>query len=192
MRKVSWLIVVFVLLLASVAQAGTIEGKLAGKSSKYYKNAVVYIEKVEGKFEVPEKKPVINQKKMKFVPHVLPILVGTTVDFLNSDSVNHNVFSPDKTADKMNLGTWGKGGKKSFTFKKTGIVTLLCNVHPEMLGFIIVLQNPYFALTDKDGKYSIKDIPAGTYTIKVWREKGKVITKSITVPAKGAVTLDLG
>lgn len=192
MRKVSWLIVVFVLLLASVAQAGTIEGKLTGKSSKYYKNAVVYIEKVEGKFEVPEKKPVINQKKMKFVPHVLPILVGTTVDFLNSDSVNHNVFSPDKTADKMNLGTWGKGGKKSFTFKKTGIVTLLCNVHPEMLGFIIVLQNPYFALTDKDGKYSIKDIPAGTYTIKVWREKGKVITKSITVPAKGAVTLDLG
>lgn len=87
----------------------------------------------------------MDQKGLTFVPHVLPILVGTTVDFKNSDDVLHNVFTPSKAGDRFDLGTWGKGQMKSFTFKKPGEVVILCNVHPEMEAYIVVVETPYFA-----------------------------------------------
>ena len=92
----------------------------------------------------------MDQKNLAFVPHVLPVVVGTTVDFLNSDQVLHNVFTPDKCAGKFNLGTWPKGETRSVKFDQTGCSpVMLCNVHPEMEGFVVVLQNPYAGVTDK-------------------------------------------
>jgi len=88
------------------------------------------------------------------------------------------------------LGTWPKGEKKSFQFNDLGAASLLCNVHPEMSGFLIVAPTPYFAVTDADGAYEIKNVPPGTYTLKTWSEDGKVTTQSVTV-AGGAVTADL-
>jgi len=108
-------------------------------------------------------------------PYLLPVLVGTTVDFLNSDSVNHNVFSPD--GEGYNLGTWPKGQSKSYTFKKAGVYTQLCSVHPEMEAFVIVLANPYFAVADKDGKFTINDVPDGHYDLKVFSKKLKKAEK---------------
>ncbi len=128
---------------------------------------------------------------MTFIPHVLPVLAGTTVDFLNSDDVLHNVFSPDKCAEKFNLGSWPKGQTKSYTFKDAGCtVTLLCNVHPEMEGYVVVLDNPYFAVSSKDGSYAIKDVPAGKYTLKIWHERLKGQDVVIDVPEKQNVTAD--
>jgi hypothetical protein len=123
---------------------------------------------------------------MAFVPKVAVVLQGTTVDFLNSDSVAHNVYWPSVGGNKKlahNLGTWPKGEKKPFQFNDLGAASLLCNVHPEMSGTVVVVPTPYFAVTDRDGAFEIKNVPAGTYTLKTWSEDGKVTTQSVTVAA---------
>lgn len=176
-------------LLCGSSLAGTIVGKVKAPSAKKQKDVVVFIEKAEGSFK-PTKKAVLDQVDFVFIPRVLPILVGTTVDFHNSDPVLHNVYSPDAVADKANLGTWPKGEVRSHTFKKLGIAAILCNVHPEMEAYIVVLQNPYFAVTDKSGAYKIENVPAGKYKLKTWSSKTKSQTVEVTVPASGEVTID--
>jgi hypothetical protein len=115
----------------------------------------------------------MDQKNLLFAPHVLPVLAGTTVDFVNSDAVLHNVFSPDKCCEQFNLGSWPQGQSRPYTFKARCVATLLCKVHPEMEGFIVVVPTPWFAVTDKTGAYSIKDLPDGSYAVKVWHPKFK-------------------
>jgi plastocyanin len=167
---------------ATPLMASEIHGKVAAKGVRDSSNAVVFVDKVPGKtFAPPTLHARMNQKGMQFLPHVLPLLAGTTVDFLNSDSVLHNVFSPDACADRFNLGTWPQGQTKSFTFKKECFAALLCKVHPEMEGFVAVLPTPYFAVTSPDGSYEIKDVPDGTYTVKVWHPTLKPAQKSVVV-----------
>jgi plastocyanin len=168
---------------------GTIKGVVNTPWVKRYP-ALVYIDQVKGEFPPPKKNPFMGQKGMVFTPHILPILKGSTVDFTNDDSVAHNVFSPPGAATRFNLGLYGTGVKKTVTFNNLGEVPLLCNVHPEMLGYIIVLQNPYFALTDNAGKYEIKDVPPGTFKLKVWHEKLKETSKEVTVQEGKTVTVD--
>jgi len=127
-----------------------------------------------------------------FSPHVLPILVGTTVDFLNSDAVLHNVFSPDACADKFNLGTWPKGQIKSYQFKKECVsATLLCKVHPEMEAFVVAVPTPYFAVTKPDGSFHIANVPDGAYTVKVWHPKLKATQKAVTVAGSSAADFEI-
>ena len=180
-------------LLASLslqATAGTISGKLESKKKKYLPNTVIYLDSVKGDFAPPKEPALIDQRGMKFHPHVLPVLAGTKVEFLNSDEVAHNVFSPDESADKMNLGTWPKGEKRTFTFEgnceKVCDAALLCNVHPEMEAFVVIMQNPYFALVDDSGFFSIKNIPAGEYTLKVWNPKRGAPDLIVTVTDSGS------
>ncbi len=154
----------------SHADAGTITGAVTVPLPKYKKDCVVYIENVPGSWS-PTKDAKMDQKGLIFIPHVLPIVVNTTVEFLNHDNVLHNVFTPDKIADKFNLGTWPPGETKTYTFKQTGVAILLCKVHTEMEGYAVVLQNPFFSLTDENGNYTIRDVPAGSYTLKVWNKK---------------------
>lgn len=174
------------------AAAGTIKGKIVIPRARTLSDVVVYVDKAPGQFPPPKKHAVMNQKDLTFVPHVLPVVAGTTVDFLNSDQVLHNVFTPDKCAQKFNLGTWPKGETRSYTFSVVGCApVLLCNVHPEMEAFVVTLQNPYFAVTDKSGLYAIKDVPEGKYTIKVWNRKFLDVSQDVTVPKEGDVTLNL-
>jgi plastocyanin len=175
-----------------VADAGSITGKVTAHGVKNSGDAVVYIDKVPGKtFPAPKEHAKMDQKNLMFVPHVLPVLAGTTVDFVNSDDVLHNVFSPDKCCDKFNLGSWPKGQSKPFQFKNPGCAaTLLCNVHPEMEGFVYVLETPYYAVSTKDGSYEIKDVPAGKYTLKIWHEKLKGQVVTVDVPEKGSATVN--
>ncbi len=178
--------------LQGAAIAGGITGTVKAHGAKNSGDAVVYIDQIPSKtFPAPKEHALIDQKNMTFVPHVLPVVAGTTVDFLNSDDVLHNVFCPDKCAEKFNLGTWPKGQKKNYTFKEAGCVaTLLCNVHPEMEGYIVVVGTPYFGVSAKDGSYFIKDVPAGKYTLKIWHEKLKGQDVTVTVPEKGDATAD--
>ena len=176
--------------------AGEIKGKVTAPRPKYAYNTVVYIDKIPGTTHThAEKHAVMDQKKMKFVPYVLPVLVGTTVDFLNNDEVLHNIFSPDKVANKFNLGTYPKGVVKSHTFDKPGVSVMLCNVHPEMEAWIIILETPYFGVVAKDGSYTIPDVPAGDYKVKVWNKKKKLKAVgnpfAISVPEEGSVNLDI-
>jgi len=175
----------------STVAAGDVTGKITARGARDAGNAVVYIEKITGKTFTPPKEPAaMDQKDMTFIPHVLPILVGTTVAFLNSDPVLHNIFSPDAVADKMNLGSWPKGQTRDFTFKKPGVAALLCNVHPEMSAYIVVVESPYFAVSVKDGSYTIKNVPPGKYTLQIWHEKLKGKPVEVTVPETGSVTAD--
>jgi plastocyanin len=146
---------------------GTLVGRVQHPSMKKYPG-VVYIEEIPGKeFKPPERLVEMNQKEKTFIPRVLPILVGTQVDFLNSDDFKHSILSPE---GKYNLGFLNKGEKRSYTFKRPGIYTQLCSLHPEMVAYVVVVKTPYFAVTDPDGKFKIDNVPIGTWKLKVWNE----------------------
>lgn len=168
---------------------GTINGTVKAKKVKYLKDSIVYIDNVPDTFEPPKEHAVMDQKNMTFIPHVLPLLRGTTVDFLNSDLVQHNVYSPDPVADNFNLGTWLKGEIRSFTFSKLGVASIRCNVHVDMLAYVLVLQNPYFAKVNNEGNFSITNVPEGKYILKVWNERFKSEDKQVEVKAGGTTTV---
>lgn len=172
---------------AGVGRANEIKGKVTVQGIKSAADIAVYVDAIpDKKFDAPKDHVVVDQTKMKFVPHVIAVTQGTTVDFLNSDPVGHNVYWPSISGNKKlahNLGTWPKGEKKPFQFSDIGVASLLCNVHPEMSGYIVVVPTPYFAVTDKDGNFDIKNIPAGKYTLKTWSEDGKPTTQAVDVSA---------
>src|ERR1017187_7133712 len=181
------------LALAGVSRSNDIKGKVSVQGIKSAENIAVYINAVPGKkFDAPADHVVIDQKKMTFVPHVAVVLKGTSVEFLNSDPVGHNVYWPSVSGNKKlahNMGTWPQGQKKAFTFNDLGVASLLCNVHPEMSGYVVVVSTPYFAVTDKEGNYVIKDVPDGSYTLKTWSEAGKPATQAVTVSGSASVNI---
>lgn len=162
--------------------AGDLHGKVACKGVRNNADAVVYVDAIPGKtFPAPAKHALVDQKNLVFIPHVLPVQVGTTVDFHNDDAVLHNVFSPDTCCSKFNLGTWPQGQSRSYTFKNECQATLLCKVHPEMEGFVVAVPTPYYAVTKADGSYEIKNVPDGQFTVKVWHPKLKAAQKAVKV-----------
>jgi plastocyanin len=167
--------------LGVAATAGTISGKVSGVVGE----SVVYVDAIAGKtFPAPTQQPVMDQKGLMFQPHILAVQQGTTVEFLNSDSVAHNVFWISVGGNKKlghNLGTWPKGEKRPFKFDNPGAVPLLCNVHPEMSGYIVVSPTPYYALSDKSGNYKIENVPDGSYTVTAWHEGAKNQSKPLKV-----------
>lgn len=180
MRKILWLFVS--LIAATPLFAGDIHGKVSCAGTPDCADALVYVAAIPGKTFPPPKEPArMDQKGLMFQPHVLPVLVGTTVDFLNSDTILHNVFTPAACADKFNLGTFGNGQKRSHVFKKECFAPVLCIVHPEMAAFVAVLPTPYFSVTGADGAYDIHDVPDGSYTLKVWHPKLKAGEKAVPV-----------
>jgi len=193
MKTIIVCVEIFILSIAisRTASAGDIKGRvnLAGRKSSA--DVLVYVEYIDGSFSPPGKHVVMDQKDLMFTPRVLPILSGTTVDFLNSDIVLHNVFTPTKCAGSFNLGTWPKGESRSHTFNDPGcFVTILCDVHPDMQAWIAVLQNPYFAKTDSSGNYEIKNIPKGTCEIKVWSPFYKAISRKVVIKDAGLIVQD--
>lgn len=181
MRLKAGVLMALIAVSCAAAWAGDIEGKVTGMKG----NSVIYVDTIAGKtFPAPKDHPVMDQKGLVFAPHIMVVQQGTTVEFLNSDTVQHNVFWTAIGSDKKaghNLGTWPKGEKRSFTFDKPGVVPLLCNVHPDMGAYIIVTPTPYFAETDDSGNYKIKDVPDGSYTVTVWHEGGKSQSKPVSV-----------
>lgn len=179
-----------VLSLATAGRANEIKGKVSVQGLKSAENIAVYVDAIpDKKFDAPKEPVVVDQRKMAFIPHLVAVQQGTTVEFLNSDPVGHNVYWPSISGNKKlahNLGTWPKGEKKPFQFNDVGVASLLCNVHPEMSGYVVVTPTPYFAVTDKDGNFEIKNIPAGKYTLKTWSEDGKPMTQAVDVTGASA------
>ena len=170
--------------LPALAQNGTITGKVEATPPKYLAETVVYVKQAPGTFA--PKSEAMDQKGLAFVPHVLVITKGDTVKFLNHDNVAHNVYSPD--VDPFNLGTFKQNEERTHTFAKEGPYSLLCSIHPEMLGYVFVNQNPYAAAVDAKGNFTIKDVPPGTYKLEVWNSHLKAPEKSVTVAAGKPVT----
>lgn len=183
-------LVVFLLtLIVTAVDGSTIQGKVT-MPGRDYRDVVVYLEGVPGTFKAPAAAVPMDQKGKVFIPHVLPVVLGSSVEFLNSDDFLHNIFTPSKAADKFNLGNWSKGVSKKYTFNKPGEVVLLCNLHPEMEAWVIVLPNPYFAKTDASGSFVIANVPPGKYTVKVWQKRYRAAPQLVTVPATGAVEVN--
>jgi plastocyanin len=177
------------LTLSMPALAGEINGKVT--VAKGGGGILVYVVKAEGQFPAPDKATVLDQKHMEFTPYVLPILAGGSLTFKNSDKVAHNIFSPDGAG--YNLGTFPPGETRAQTFKDVGIYTQLCSLHPEMEAYVVVVQNPYYALTKPDGTFSIKGVPDGDYQVRALGKsiKKKDRKKDFPVTVSGATTLNL-
>ena len=152
---------------------------------------IVYIEGPgAGPIHPPEKPiQVVIQKDATFWPHVLPILIGTTVEWPNNDDIYHNVFSMSE-AKPFDLGIYKNKQIKRVTFDKPGRVDVFCSIHTKMSCIILVLANPFFSTTDKNGNFTISNIPAGTYQVKAWHERLPPQVKTITVPESGEVPVD--
>ncbi len=191
MRCKGFVLVVLTAGLCVGAWAGDIEGKVTGMKGE----SVVYVEAIAGKtFPAPTEKPVMDQKGLMFQPHIMAVQQGTTVEFLNSDTVAHNVFWISVGGNKKlghNLGTWPQGEKRPFKFDNPGVVPLFCNVHPDMSGYIVVSPTPYFVVTDKSGNYKIDNVPDGSYTVTVWHEGAKNQSKPVTVSGVGKADFTL-
>ena len=185
------ILIAVVMGITLAASAGTISGQVSGVAGQ----SVVYVDAISGKtFSPPAEHPVIDQRGLVFQPHLTAVLAGTTVDFLNSDSVAHNVFWTSIGGNKKlghNLGTWPKGERKSFKFDTPGAVPILCNVHPEMSAYLVVVSTPYFAISDQTGNYKIENVPDGSYTVVAWHEGAKSQSKPMAVSgdAKADFTL---
>lgn len=144
---------------------GSVQHKTIGKTP-----TLVFLEAVGDYDVVPPKEPVVmNQMKKKFIPFMLPVVIGTTVKFLNSDAMTHNVMSPD--GEGYNLGAWGRGEAKSRTFEKLGVYTQLCILHPEMVGYVIVCSTPFFTEVRSDGTFKLDGVPPGKWNLRVWNER---------------------
>ena len=156
---------------------------------------VVYIEGPVGAKPKPPGKPAqvvtsrVLQKGAMFSPHVLPILVGTTVEWPNNDDILHNVFSVSEP-NHFDLGLYKNPKVERWTFEKPGRVDVFCSIHTRMSCIVLVLENPYFITTNDKGAYTIADVPPGAYKLKAWHERLPSQSREITVPEAGQVKVD--
>ncbi len=175
----------------NVENPGTITGKVKCRRVRHSGDTVVYIEKVgDNQYDAPTEHGTVDQMSLVFIPHVIAVQKGTTVDFPNNDEVRHNVFSPPDCCNQFNLGTYDAGASKPVTFNKSCEVPLLCNVHAEMSAFVVVVDNPYFGVTAKDGSFTINNVPPGTYKLKTWHEKLRSEEQEVKVEGGKTVEAD--
>jgi plastocyanin len=146
------------------------------------RTSVVYLDAVPRQAfdELPAGRVRMDQREEQFVPRLLAITVGTIVDFPNSDTKFHNVFSLSKT-HPFDLGRYPPGKSGFERFDRPGLVRVFCDIHSHMSGYILVFSHRYFAVTDVDGRYAIPRVPPGTYTLMVWSELGSAEPRRITV-----------
>lgn len=173
---------------ATVENPGVITGKVQCRRVRHSGDAIVYIEKADdNSFDPPTEHGIVDQLNLVFVPHVIAVQKGTTIDFPNSDLVRHNVFSTPDCCNQFNLGTYDIGDSKPVSFNESCEIPLLCNVHSEMSAFVVVLDNPYFGVTEKDGSFRIDNVPSGTYKLKTWHERLRSVEQEVKVESGKAV-----
>ena len=127
---------------------------------------------------------VLNQRGLRFLPQTLVIRPGTTVVFLNSDDIQHNVFSPGRAVGvgaPFDLGTYSRGETRHHTFEEQGPHTILCNVHPEMVAYVVAVPVEYSTVTDSDGRFALQDVPSGPYLLRVWYPQSPVFDLAVQV-----------
>jgi plastocyanin len=169
----------------SKPSTGSVRGNISvlvkGKVKTDKKGVIVYLENVPGA-PPKQKNAVIRQREKQFDPPLTIVVKGTTVDFPNEDKIFHNVFSVSRPA-RFDLGLYKSGTAKSVEMKRAGTVDVYCNIHPEMIAKVKVLDNAYYTITGSDGAFAIDNVPPGEYPIVAWlptgdEAKGKVIVKA--------------
>lgn len=155
-------------------------------------NVVVYVSDglTSHDFQPPQQPAVLEQKGCQYKPHVLALEANQTLNVVNSDETTHNIHPSPNNNREWNM-TQPHGIPLEKTFAREEIaIPVKCNVHPWMKGYIAVFKHPYFAVTDKNGSFELKDVPPGTYTITAWQEKLGTQTQKVTVGANESKTVD--
>jgi len=176
-----------------VGATGTIRGTITikkkdGSDKKDYSEVVVYV----ADWEAPvHARAEIRQKDRQFVPRVLAVAAGTTVAFPNADPLEHNVFSHSAVSE-FDLGRYGPGPGRPVEFKKVGVAEIFCNVHKNMVAYVVVVPNPAFAVTGADGRFELKGVPAGRHKVVIWERfaRPKLQELFVEVPAGGMAALE--
>ncbi|HWI18907.1 MAG TPA: carboxypeptidase regulatory-like domain-containing protein [Vicinamibacterales bacterium] len=167
-------------------------GAAAPRDLPNMRRGVVYLETAP-RAAFDERDPgraVMDQRNETFVPHVLAVMVGTVVDFPNSDLTYHNVFSLSR-AKRFDLGRYAAGRSKSVRMDRPGVVRVFCDIHSHMSAFVLVFNHPFFDVTDNEGRFELPALPAGTYSIVGWYEGEPRVTRSVVVPQSGWAEVDL-
>jgi plastocyanin len=144
-------------------------------------NAVVWLDAPNAPRAAESGKVVLDQRNLTFSPHVLAVRVGTVVDFPNNDRVYHNVFSY-RDGKRFDLGLYPVGEVKHVAFAKAGLSRIFCNIHPNMAAYVMAVDTPYFAVSDRDGRFTLPAVPPGTYTYHAWRPGGDDLSGTVTIP----------
>jgi plastocyanin len=165
----------------------TVEGTVAVKVAPSSAGAVVTLE-ARGQKPPPPAEVTVDQQGLKFLPHVSVVPLGSKVRFLNSDKEAHNVYSPE---GRYNLGVWAPGDAREHVFKEAGAFSQLCNLHPDMLAYVVVVDTPYFAVTDAAGAFVVRGVPPGKYRLSVWHEKSDGLEREVEVMAGKPLKLEL-
>jgi plastocyanin len=173
---------------AAAAQGGSVQGTVKVTGGRTNADVVVSLVKAGLPLAPPAAPLEMDQKGLKFTPHVLAVVRGTTIRFLNNDNEDHNVYSPE---GGYNLGTWPPGQTRDQVFDRPGVYTQLCRVHPDMEAFIVVLDTPYFAVTDAAGTFTIANVPPGDYTLTTWGKRLKKVERPVTIAAGPPARVDL-
>lgn len=172
----------------ALAQGGAIHGSLSVPGAGIA-GVVVYLVPGRGAPPPPPLKAVMDQRDLKFVPRILAVTPGSTVAFPNSDPVLHNVFHPSVHTGAFDLGTYPEGERRSFTFADEGAYVIFCHVHPEMIGYVVVVASAHLAVSNEDGQFHFEDVAPGTYRLRTWHRRLQSLDQVVTVPAGGAVTV---
>ncbi|HEU4335313.1 MAG TPA: carboxypeptidase regulatory-like domain-containing protein [Candidatus Eisenbacteria bacterium] len=158
------------------------------------KDAVVYIESLDASVNealpAPPARPKLAQEQQSFLPRVVVVPAGGSVEFPNKDPIYHSVFSVSP-AKRFDLGRYGRGTSKRVTFPKAGLVTVYCDIHSNMEGFVFVAPNRAVAQPDESGRFALPDLPPGRYTLLAWHPDLTPLRREVTVPESGDVDLDL-
>jgi plastocyanin len=173
---------------STAAAQGGVKGKVTVTGKRTSADVVVSLAAPNLPLAPPKTPLEMDQKGLQFRPHVIAVVKGTAIRFLNNDQEDHNVYSPE---GGYNLGTWPPGQTRDQVFERPGVYTQLCRVHPDMEAFVVVLETPYFAVTDASGAYEIKGVPPGTYTLTTWGRRLKKVERPITIAAGAPQTVDL-
>jgi len=171
--------------VASPSPAATLSGAVQltadGKARTDASNAVVWIEGApRARSGGAPKAPQMTQASKRFQPRVVVVAKDATVDFPNEDPIYHNVFSVSG-GNRFDLGLYRSGSSKSKRFDETGLVRVYCNIHPQMIGFVMVVDSDYVAVTGRDGAFRFDNLPPGSYVLKAWHEEGGETSQPVTV-----------
>ena len=179
-------------LLSPAEVAGSVPAPKSPAATEFA-NVVIYLDSVPSADDAADEavtRLAIEQRGETFVPHVLPVLRGSTVDFPNEDPVFHNVFSLSSSRS-FDLGRYPDGTSKSVHFDRPGTVQVFCHIHSDMSAIVLVLDNPFFTIPAASGRYTIDDVPAGEYRLVAWHERITPIVRRVRVQAGETTILDL-
>lgn len=171
----------------AMAQTHVVEGTVVARGAPA-PGAVVYLTAVGGTEPVQpaRKRAVIDQREFRFEPRVLVVTPGSVVEFLNSDPLLHNVFSPGPADRGFDLGTYPQNEHRTHTFDTAGVHVILCHVHPEMVAYVLVVRATRHAIVDQHGRFRLDGVTPGAYTLHVWRRRGAAYARPLVLDAVDA------